>query len=229
MQWLLLLDPPMNGEANMNRDRELLRQHIQQQTPPLLRFYHWEEPTVSLGRFQKASPELLEKLKEKDIPWVKRPTGGQAVWHKDDFTFSFIASESFGFERGILNSHCQISKAIRLGLKQLDIEAILDLESEKNPKTPNCFATITPADLQINGKKLVGSAQTRKRGGLLQQTTLYKKLDIDFLQELFSEKSLAITSLEEVLKKIPEKKILTEAIISGFSKHFGVSFIEVEI
>ena len=92
-QWYLIEDPPLPGTVNMERDRELFALYKQDKTSPILRFYFWETPTLSIGRFQTTDTVLLERAESLHIPLIKRPTGGQAVLHQGDLCFSVIGSE----------------------------------------------------------------------------------------------------------------------------------------
>jgi lipoate-protein ligase A len=156
------------GAWNMAADEALLRSALEGQAT--LRFYGWCEPTLSLGYFQKADDRLRHPLL-RDLPWVRRQSGGGALVHDREVTYalaiplvapwtSIVAAPSswIKFMHGV----------IAAALRNRDVET-----SNPAPTCPDagqflCFACLTKPDVLLQGQKIVGSAQRRHRGALLQ-------------------------------------------------------------
>ncbi|MEW6570635.1 MAG: biotin/lipoate A/B protein ligase family protein [Nitrospirota bacterium] len=146
--------------------------------PPTLRLYGWSRPSVSIGFFQRISDLDLDYCLSKKIPVVRRTTGGRAILHDDEITYSFAAKTASGiFSKGLVNSYDRISQAFSLAL----IKAGFMPESrqkEYNPSAPDyrrsplCFKSLSYAEITLNNVKIMGSAQKRWADVLLQQGTL---------------------------------------------------------
>lgn len=142
-----------------------------------VRFYTWTQPTVSIGRFQTLSPELLERLAAHKIPWVRRPTGGQAILHQGDLTFSIVGPLQDNQQHHLLKTYHQIAQGLIAGLATLEISAEAVSHSTADVQTQNrpdaCYGFTSQADLRVNGEKLIGCAQVRRRKAFLQQGVVY--------------------------------------------------------
>lgn len=145
---------------------------------PTLRLYRWSKPTVSLGYFQPYDAVNVRYCIEHDIDIVRRPTGGRAVLHGHDLTFSIVLPENELPEgyRSVRASHYWLMCGIRESLRSLGVPAeIGSSESHTGttaPRTSDCFAHIADCDLHAYNCKLVGAAQVRKRGVLLEQGSI---------------------------------------------------------
>ncbi|HLZ44216.1 MAG TPA: hypothetical protein VKQ05_00890 [Gemmatimonadales bacterium] len=130
-----------------------------------LRFYRWNPPTLSLGRNQ---PITIS-----GVPIVRRPTGGQAVWHDDEVTYAVVAPiESFGSLR---KAYCEIHTRLARALRSLGADAALapahpPIRPSAHPSS--CFAFPVGGEILVHGKKLVGSAQVRRRNAFLQHGSI---------------------------------------------------------
>lgn len=177
------------GKENMQIDSDLLEFAIKNQLKePIFRLYAWSPPCVSLGRNQDEN--FLDKnfLKSKNIDVVRRLTGGRALLHDKELTYSYICPVS-SLQNGesVVNSYKEISKFLIAGFKKLDI----NLEfGDKRPhtKADYCMSVSTGADLGFEGKKLIGSAQFRKEGYILQHGSILFDYDKILIEELFGEK-----------------------------------------
>ncbi len=184
---------------------------------PALRFYGWEPPAVSIGYFQGIEQEVdLEKCAQMGVDVVRRLTGGGAVYHDKELTYSLIVPEDGGLvARDILESYGQICAPIVGGLKSLGLQAE--------------FKPIN--DIVVNGRKISGNAQTRRGGMVLQHGTIL--LDVD-VKEMFSllkvpseklrDKMISaaeerVTSVRRELDEdIPSQRV-KEALIEAFRQH----------
>lgn len=162
-----------DAALNMAIDEAILTHHLNGQVPPTLRVFRWSRPTISLGRFQHSEREILTNVcQQQRVALVRRPTGGRAVYHLDDFTYSIVIGKRYGIPSGVVAAYAYLAQGLQAALAQLGVHAELsDGHSSKNPSAA-CFATSTQADLTSAGFKLIGSAQVWKENALLQQGSL---------------------------------------------------------
>ena len=199
------------GEANMKADSDLLDNAIEQKLGyPTLRLYGWAPACVSLGRNQE--DDFLDKkfLKSKGIDVVRRLTGGRALLHADEITYSYVCPVSY-LKNGesVVASYKEICKFLVDKFKILGIE--LDFGSKRvSTKFDYCMMVSTGADLCYMGKKLIGSAQCRKNGYILQHGSILYDYNAELLQEIFGEgvSTEEITSIKEINPDITKKDII---------------------
>lgn len=200
------------GKENMQIDSDLLDFAIKNELKePIFRLYGWEPACVSLGRNQKDDFLDYELLKSKNIDVVRRLTGGRALLHDNEITYSFICPESF-LQNGshIVSSYKEISQILINKFKKLGIN--LDFGASKPIKTgfDYCMLISTGADLCYKEKKLIGSAQCRSHGYILQHGSILYDYDKKLLEEIFKEKVSTdeITSIKEINPKLSKEKII---------------------
>lgn len=238
--WRVIHDPPMPGQYNMERDLELHRQ-VSRGAPPILRFYRWDPPAVSLGRFQKAV-EVVDTAAchRLGIDIVKRPTGGRALLHHRELTYSLVVAESNPwFPSSILEAYKVISLALIGGFEGLGIKALLaPAENRGKGLAPGaCFDTPSAYEIQIDGKKVVGSAQLRREGALLQHGAILQSLSLNLYQEILKPAPGAgskNTYLESLAARAAgladlgyqvDDTALAMALQAGFSQALDVEFV----
>lgn len=200
------------GKENMQIDSDLLDFAIKNELKePIFRLYGWKPACVSLGRNQKDDFLDYELLKSKNIDVVRRLTGGRALLHDNEITYSFICPESF-LQNGshIVSSYKEISQILIDKFKKLGIN--LDFGASKPIKTgfDYCMLISTGADLCYKEKKLIGSAQCRSHGYILQHGSILYDYDKKLLEEIFKEKVSTdeITSIKEINPKLSKEKII---------------------
>lgn len=200
------------GKENMQIDSDLLDFAIKNELKePIFRLYGWEPACVSLGRNQKDDFLDYELLKSKNIDVVRRLTGGRALLHDNEVTYSFICPESF-LQNGshIVSSYKEISQILIDKFKKLGID--LDFGASKPIKTgfDYCMLISTGADLCYKEKKLIGSAQCRSHGYILQHGSILYDYDKNLLEEIFKEKVSTdeITSIKEINPKLSKREII---------------------
>jgi lipoyl(octanoyl) transferase len=162
-----------NAALNMAIDEAVLLHHLRDEAPPTLRVFRWSSPSISLGRFQSVEREILrDACDQQGVELVRRPTGGRAVYHRDEFTYSIIISKRHGVPSGIVAAYAYLAQGLQAALELLGVHA--ELSDERVSKNPSaaCFASSTQADLTSGGFKLIGSAQVWKDDALLQQGSL---------------------------------------------------------
>ena len=175
-KWRLIHSGPCDAFYNMALDEAIAAEVRRGAAPPTLRLYGWDRPALTLGCFQKTSGINVEYCRSQDIPVVRRPTGGRAILHGDELTYSFSAkTDRDPFSHGLLDSYRRISAAFSIALKKIGVIADSKKEREKGRvlgRNPLCFQSSSFGELLLENKKLVGSAQKRWNDGLLQQGSI---------------------------------------------------------
>lgn len=217
-KWRLIQSPPAHGSWNMAVDEAILEKIASGGNLPTLRLYAWEPACLSLGYAQPWRDVNIEKLNELEWNIVRRPTGGRAILHKDELTYSVITSVSETRLQGsVLESYKYLSKALLRALEQLGTSAqAAELQKPANDQrthNPVCFEVPSNYEITVEGKKLIGSAQARRKEGILQHGSLPLFGDITDILTVLSfsnteEKSKAsqrlskrATSLESILRR----------------------------
>lgn len=205
-----------SGQVNMDIDNDLLNRAISQKLDyPIFRLYGWNPPCVSLGRNQDDSFIDYEFLKNNNVDVVRRLTGGRALLHDNEITYSYICPVSY-LKHGehIISSYKEISQILIDKFKILGID--LEFGQNKPVKTgfDYCMLISTGADLCYKGRKLIGSAQCRKQGYILQHGSILYDYDKDFLEKIFNEKvsNEEIVSIKEINSGLTKSEII--AILS---------------
>jgi len=206
---------------------------------PVLRFYLWEPFALSLGRHQ--SEDLIKQTacENAEVDVVRRPTGGRAVFRAEELTYAVILPTDHPVaEGGTRKIHERISQAVASGLNRLDLGVTLEpevpnLKEHYKNKTRSfpCFSTSTQYELQIDGKKIVGSAQRKYPGAVLQHGSILmgnahtrlpqylnlSETDRKKMAQQFKEKT---TELNNHLPEAITPFGLTHAIMDGFREYF---------
>ena len=171
-----------------------------------LRFYRWDPPTLSLGRNQ---PNTFY-----DLPIVRRPTGGQAVWHEHEITYAVVTPIAlFGSLR---NAYCEIHTRLAKALRALGVEGVLapahpPIRPAAHPAS--CFASPVGGEILVQGRKLVGSAQVRRGDAFLQHGSIL----LDGSQQRVSAETRE-TTLRAVLGRAVTFDEVTAAIVANWGK-----------
>lgn len=210
---------------NMAVDEALLRLS----NKPVLRFYQWKPAAVSVGYFQDIKDIDLGFCKKNNIDVVRRITGGKAVFHDKELTYSFIIDEK-KMPKNVIDSYKLISKGVLTALNNLSINAEFKDDDVKKTKTPVCLNNPSWYEIIVDDKKIAAAAQTRKNGKLLQHGPIllnmdYKKYCSLFRnnnEQLLEETKKRITYLNQY-KKISQDKLKKE-LRKGFEKIFNVEF-----
>lgn len=223
-QWRLLETGYSTAFANMAIDRAVLVSNSRGKVPPTIRFYRWQPSAISIGYFQSLEEEVdLDICKNFGVNYVRRITGGGAVYHDKELTYSIVISESHPkIPKNIMESYRIICGAIVKGLKNLGIES-----------------TYIPInDIITNGKKISGNAQTRKAKTVLQHGTILIDVNVEemfFLlrvpNEKIKDKLIAdvkerVTSIKHVLEKEISFEEISNAIKSGFEQEFNIELVK---
>ncbi len=238
-EWRLLNSGYSNGATNMATDEAIALAMAEGIVPPTIRFYGWIPACLSLGYAQKAGEVDWDICAEKGVEVVRRPTGGRAILHDREVTYSIIAREDNPLVSGsILESYLKISEGLLIGLRNLGVPA--EMVSHKDLDklgTAACFDSPSWYEIVVDGRKMVGSAQTRKNGIVLQHGSIIRDMDTEMLfsvlnfpssearsrmKEGFRRKAC---SLQEVLcKEITDQEVI-ERVTAGFAEAFGIKLV----
>ncbi|MFN8379190.1 MAG: octanoyltransferase [Anaerolineae bacterium] len=171
--WRLLCDPPMAGARNMAVDEALLRTIGAGEAPPTLRLYDWQPPTLSLGFGQPLHDVDETRLEEHGWGLVRRLTGGRAILHTDELTYSITLPIGHRLAQGsVIESYRRISAALAAAAQNLGATTQAERAAERGAASAVCFETPSHYELTVGGRKLAGSAQARRHDGLLQHGAL---------------------------------------------------------
>ncbi|HAR6248249.1 TPA: lipoate--protein ligase family protein [Staphylococcus pseudintermedius] len=235
---------------NMALDEALLNFVSRGEIDPVVRFYTWNPPTLSIGYFQRLSKEIdIEKVKEKGYGLVRRQTGGRGVLHDKELTYSVIVPEAHpDMPQTVTEAYRVISGGLLEGFKSLGFDAHFavprskeEREKLKQPRSSVCFDAPSWYELVVEGKKIAGSAQTRQKGVILQHGSILQDVDIDDLfdmfifknerlkakmKEAFVEKAVAINDLSNETITIAQMEV---AFKEGFKKALDIEFKPLEL
>ena len=234
--WRLVLSEWSDPYTNMAVDEAILRAYLANIVPPTLRIYGWRPPAISLGYFQKAEEILdIARCISHNVPFVRRITGGEALFHSDELTYSIVCSkdalslpdsvkESYKTLTGFLLNAYRI-----LGLEASFFSAVNNKSANKNCSS-YCFAAIHDFDIAINGKKLGGNAQKRIKNTIFQHgsipfTVNTKRVNLFFREELKGAEDKVI-SLEDALGETIDFEQFQSIVVGAFRKTFKVQFAE---
>ena len=204
--WRLIHSPPAHGGWNMALDEAILEAVGRGESLPTLRFYAWVPPCISLGVAQSIHDVDLKRLHTKRWDLVRRPTGGRAILHTDELTYAVIAPiANPHVSGGVLDSYRHLSAGLIAGLQHMGMSAEIESEkqlSKEERGNPVCFQAPSAYEITVKHRKLLGSAQVRRRYGILQHGTLPLKGDITRICEVLQfDSEEDRTSAADALRK----------------------------
>ena len=215
--WRLLVSAPSTGAENMALD-EALMLHARATGNWIFRLYAWSEPTISFGRNQTARDRYdLDRLAARGLAVVRRPTGGRAILHDREITYSVTAPVE---EAGDLRaSYERINRLVVAGLENLGVYPTMAERRQRAaaPGMAPCFDEPSAGELVLNGRKLAGSAQWRSEGALLQHGSILIEDDQSLLAELASTPQRAIPRPATLLEALGERPTL-ERVATAFTE-----------
>jgi lipoate-protein ligase A len=245
--WRLIDTGAANGAWNMAVDEAILASIRREQAPPTLRLYTWEPPCLSLGYAQPFSDVDAERLAERGWDVVRRMTGGRAILHTDELTYSVTGpKDEPRLEGGVLASYRRLSQALLQALLQLEVpaEALPEPEtSSGNPEKKDaiCFKVPSNYEITVGGKKLIGSAQARKKAGVLQHGSLPLYGDLGRIAEtlVFPDETTRAaaarrllgraTTVERAIGRVLPLETVKAAFIEAFSEALNLTLVPAEL
>jgi len=234
-EWRLIRSGGRSPSYNMALDAAVRRGAAAGSVPPTVRFYAWDPPSVSIGYNQ--SPEKVVDTpfcRARGIPIVRRPTGGSAILHDVEITYSVAAPldahPAFAMP---LSSYLAVCRAIRRGLAAAG--AAVEIRGFSEGREPSytaraCFALLSRHDLVIGERKVVGSAQVRDSRSFLQHGSVLLDIRRDLWEGVFRERVDfdRVGSLAGVLPAGMGGDRLEELLAEGFAAEFGVALVQGE-
>ncbi|HZW83257.1 MAG TPA: lipoate--protein ligase family protein [Candidatus Deferrimicrobium sp.] len=238
-KWRLIHSGYTSGARNMAIDEAITVAVGEGSVPPTIRFYGWNPPCLSLGYAQKAGEVEWEVCRQYGVDVVRRPTGGRAILHDQEVTYSLTAPEEDPLVSGsILESYLKISRGLLAGMEKIGIKAeIVSHKDLSGLGTGACFDSPSFYELVVQGRKAVGSAQTRKNGTVLQHGSIIRELDVEQLfavlhfpkseirarmKEAFKNKAC---SLQEVAGRSLTDQEIIQAMGQGFAEGLGIDLV----
>lgn len=244
-QWRLIVSPPRHGAWNMAVDEAVLETVGQGQSLPTLRLYAWEPACLSIGYAQPSADIDRLRLSSLGWNWVRRPTGGRAILHTDELTYSVIVPLTEPrVSGGVLESYQRLSKALLSALH------IMNIPAEAHPTNPTgntqdnravCFEVPSNYEIVVDGKKIIGSAQARRKNGVLQHGTLPLWGDLTRITNVlvysdeFKRRDAALsllshaTTVETILGFRISWMAAADAFISGFQTELELELVQSEL
>ena len=233
--WRFLDHGPAPAAENMAIDEELLREAGKAGALPVLRFYAWSPPAVSLGRFQDAERAVnAEACRRRGFDIVRRITGGRAVLHREELTYSIIAPAGIGqFPNNVLGTYKVIAAGLLEGLGELGIAAEMVSRSgrhaakvKSSPREPACFSSPSWYEILVKGRKIIGSAQRRVGGAFLQHGSILIGYDPALEAEIIPGGGMtdAVTCLRTELGREVRPEEVKKAFREGFARALGMKF-----
>jgi len=236
-RWRLLVDGPARASWNMAVDEAIMTMVGRKEAPPTLRIYRWDPPALSLGYFQRLEEVDLSACRSRGVDLVRRPTGGRAILHDEEVTYSLSLPEDLPWlPRGVTEAYRLIAGGLVRGLRSLGVPAEMAPAGRRGGgKTAACFDAPCTYEIVARGRKLVGSAQMRRMRAVLQHGSFPLRLQAEELfdllhfnspreralgQELFAAKAI---SLGELLDS-PRFDNVWPAIVRGLGEELGVDF-----
>jgi lipoate-protein ligase A len=241
-EWRLIPFDRFSAFENMATDEAILEEGQRSEGPPTLRFYGWRGPAVSIGYFQDLRREInCDFCHKSGIDIVRRPTGGKAVFHDSELTYSFVAHKRNSlFSSDIMENYGTISRCIARGLAKAGIEAALVEEGRGSPSGSRdsfCFSIPLRNELLAGGKKICGSAQLRSRSAFLQHGSILLDFDPEMtarvmwnneenLMEDISKLKSSVTCVNEHSENGIEADLLCGYIRESFEETMKVRLLD---
>jgi lipoyl(octanoyl) transferase len=246
-QWRFLNTGSNDAASNMALDEALLLLHDAGVTPPTLRVYSWDTPTLSLGYAQNTQRDVdLTACQQYGVAVVRRPTGGRAVLHDQEVTYSVVLpTQLFPGPDTLLAHYRHIGLALLATLQRLGVP--VHLEPSRWPPSPRhaaaapaCFAALARYELSVMGRKIVGSAQKRLQRALLQHGSMPFWLDRQRLfaclrvppgqrDTLVQEAYRTMTTINEMTINPVNASTVHQALQGGFAATFGMELVEMPL
>lgn len=242
--WRLLISGTADGATNMAVDHAVMEAVAAGRVPPTLRFYGWEPASLSLGYMQHIADVDRERLASCGWDLVRRITGGRAILHTDELTYSVAVTAGDPIVSGdIVQSYRHLSGALRRGLERLGaaVEAERRIDGAPGSKGPVCFEVPSHYEITADGKKLIGSAQVRKFGAVLQHGAIPLTGDISRIcfalhfeseaqrQHAREQVLQRATTVEQVLGRVVSWDEAAQVFGSSFAETFDLMLVEGDL
>lgn len=251
--WRFVHTGNRSSAENMAIDEAMLTAHQEGITPPSVRFYGWNPATLSIGYFQQADKEVdFAALRSRGIGFVRRATGGRAVLHDRELTYSIIVSESYpGIPTSVTEAYRVLSMGLLQGFRNLGLDARMtgvdamdeaeETGASQSAGSSACFDSPSRYELVVEGRKIAGSAQMRAKGVILQHGSILLDLDTNLLfdvlsfpdertkvrlKRVFESKAVAVNACRRSRNESPVTiQELEAAFLTGFAEGLGAELV----
>lgn len=233
--WRLLITPPAHGAWNMAVDEAILEAAGRSESLPTLRLYAWNPPCLSLGYAQPFGDVDVPRLQALGWDAVRRATGGRAILHTDELTYSVTAAPGEPRIQGsVLESYHRLARALVSAVRSLGlpVEMEQDAPPPGAPKGPVCFEVPSAYEIVVGGKKLIGSAQARKKEGILQHGTLPLTGDLTRITQalVFPDEAARAAAAQKLLARATTAESVTgQAIAWETAAQAFIQAFEIEL
>ena len=242
--WRLLITSPARGAWNMAVDESILVHIGRGESSPTLRLFAWEPACLSLGYAQTFADVDAMRLNARGWEVVRRATGGRAILHTDELTYSVIVPNDEPRVAGtVLESYNRLAQALSLAVKNLSVPVEMKESKEENAAGPNpvCFEVPSTNEIMANSKKLIGSAQARKKEGVLQHGSLPLKGDLARICQVLTFENEAAreaaavrlltraTTVESALGRVVDWDTAAQAFVGAFEAQLEITFERGEL
>ncbi|MFH1198961.1 MAG: lipoate--protein ligase family protein [Candidatus Omnitrophota bacterium] len=231
----LIISEAAYATYNMELDEKIFSRFLEDRIP-VFRVYRWARPAFTYGAYQNPEAEIdLKQCALDGVEVVKRITGGGILFHHDEITYSFVCDKTdVGEPSNVFVSYREICAFLINFYASLGLKTNFALESKdfkhKSASSELCSNSYEKYDILINGKKIGGNAQKRKRQVIFQHGSIPMSIDWNFVRRYIKnlplDIAISVTSLSEELGLIPEKDIIEQKLVDSFSSAFGIEFIE---
>jgi len=209
-EWRLIDSGYLDAYTNMAIDEAVFLMREKLGLPASLRFYSWKPVAISIGYFQRIEDPSLKEYKRQKLTIVRRFTGGGAILHRNEITYSLACSTNeFPTFRDITKTQQLVHEAIILGLQNLGINAELERKETEGPDPYFCFVTPSQYDVVEDKRKIGGSAQRRRNRAFFQHGSI------------LMDHKIILESREE---KKDRGKII-DSLVWGFEKGLGIRLL----
>lgn len=243
--WGFIDTKHLDAATNMAIDECMINWLTTGEIPPTIRFYGWETPTLSVGKNQNVGRVIdLAAVSSYGFEFVRRLTGGSAVLHDNELTYSLVVEENHpNIPKSVTQAYYILAKGVLEGYRALGIDAdfaIPEREFQKE-RTAVCFEKSAYYEMIVDGKKISGNAQTRQKGVLMQHGSIPMSMDETALFDMFnfrtdrmrerqrnSFRDKAI-SINDITNKIHTYSMLKDAFYKGFQKGLNIKLEPISL
>lgn len=238
--WRLIDSGPGPGPWNLALDEAVFQSVRAGASPPTLRLYRWSEPALSIGFSQDRDRDVDDDAcRARGIAVIRRITGGRAVLHDAEVTYSVAVPAGWpGFGSGLDEAYRMVAAGLIAGLRLLGLRAAVPSPGPRAPLRPQrpaaCFAVAARHEIAVEGRKLIGSAQRREGGAFLQQGSILLERHDELLARVLrghpaAKRGAGMTGLADVLPLCPTPADVVAAIVGGCAAAWGACFLPGEI
>ena len=230
--WRIILDNPEDAYYNMAKDEAILLSYKDTSTP-VFRVYSWSSPSISLGYRQRAKEVLnIEACKKARVPFVRRVTGGGAILHYKEITYSIACGVGdLSLPRGVKDSYKALNAFLINFYSSFGLKACFSCDAAPNMKSQTvdfCFLGFEPFDILIDGRKIGGNAQRRLKSIIFQHGSIPFDINWQDVSCLFKNarnysKAKSIT-LGEIITEEFNYSLLQKKLMDSFVETFGIDF-----